>query len=115
MRRVWIVLLIALTCFRAWAGEAMAGQMLAHELAGAQPAVAVAAMQDCPHHAAVQDDGVADPSGCSGCAQCDACSLHALTAVAPSAFPAALEAHAQAAPVPYHSVDAPRGHKPPIG
>jgi hypothetical protein len=74
MRIRVILLLVAALLFKGWAGEAMAGQMIAQQLAQAD---VVAMHAECPGHAA-QHEGEMDTASCE---QCQACSLHALPAL----------------------------------
>ena len=74
--RIWLlVILIALLPLRSWAGDAMAGQLLAQQLAAATQAEAAAPMADCPGHAAMDAADAGTDAGASACCeQCQLCS-----------------------------------------
>lgn len=119
MRRLLPLVLIAVLCLRAWAGEAMAGQMLAQQVA----AVAVGQMQtaapdaarhgpDCHDTAALQE-GTAD-AHCASCVQCQDCSLNVLPAVVPDTTATLPHAPAASAAASFASAEPARGLKPPI-
>jgi hypothetical protein len=82
MPRRLLLLLVAALLLRGWAGEAMAGQMLAQQLQAAATVQELAAHPaDCPFAAeAAADADAASLAACS-CLQCDDCSLNALPAV----------------------------------
>jgi hypothetical protein len=125
MRRWFILVLIALLPLRGWAGEAMAGEMLAQHLiatknAAASPASTGASEhKDCMGHAtsAAPEAEVASPQPGSGptCAQCQAYSSFALALPPAIVLPplAATAAPGQAASH-FASADVARGFKPPI-
>jgi hypothetical protein len=112
MRRIVLVLMIALLPLRMWAAEDMAARM------AVQPPAAAAAMDaampaDCPMLHAQADDG--SPSQQAG--HCMACQLCAATA-APST-PVVSRGPAPGAPPPilaarFTSADVRHMHKPPI-
>jgi hypothetical protein len=108
--------LVAVLVLRGWVGEAMAGQMLAMELATAQASAQMAAMPDCPGHAAM--DAAADDAGqgmnCGSCLSCQACSLNALPTAAVAAAPSMIHAHPPSERVLFASAPAAPGFKPPI-
>lgn len=118
MRRSVLLILVAVLCLRVWAGEAMAGHMLAQQVAAAAAsAEPVSAMAehgpDCPGASA--DAGPATGhADCGSCLSCQDCSLNAMT----MAFGAQLFAH-PAPPTParhfyFASADPRPGFKPPI-
>jgi hypothetical protein len=120
MRRSVLLVVIAVLCLRVWVGEAMAGHMLAQQIAGALPASAAAVSPDAAEHgpdcpgAAMDEAATAGHAECGSCLSCQDCSLHAMTV----AFEAQLFAH-PAAPMPagtfsFGSNDLRPGHKPPI-
>lgn len=113
MPRRLLLVLVAVLLLRGWAGEAMAGQMLAQQLQAAATAQELAAHPpDCPFAAAAADE-VDAPSACS-CLQCDDCSLNALVVpLLPHAEPLAATPLAPR-PLAFASAEPIRGLKPPI-
>lgn len=120
MRRFVLLILVAVLCLRVWAGEAMAGHMLAQQVAAAAasaPAEPAPAMvehaPDCPG-ASADTAPAAGHADCSSCLSCQDCSLNAMT----MAFGAQL--FAQPAPLTparhfyFASADPRPGFKPPI-
>jgi hypothetical protein len=102
MHRWLLLLMIALLPLRGWVGDAMAGEMIAQQMGGAQQATSharamhVAAQppherdhqgRDCMEHAqtpsgdsgATKGERQGEVSPCSTCASCQACSSPALT------------------------------------
>ena len=111
MRRRLVFLMIALFLLRGWVGDAMAGQMLAHEVAASAQAAAGTPEPmvhgiDCP--------GAAEASGPS-CDMCQACSAIAAQPVAGRCAPARLPQPVPAMDaVAFASAEALQGFKPPI-
>ena len=117
MRRWLLFTLIAVLCLRAWAGEVMAGQMLAQHLHAATVAAAQAEgghAPDCMASMAGQEGDAADGMACGSCLHCQDCSITALPAVAPAvqaALPQAPQTHARVA---FASAEPLQRLKPPI-
>jgi hypothetical protein len=119
MRHRLLILMVILLSLRGWVGEAMAGQMLAMEVAAAQatmqPAHEQVAMPDC--HMALEAASPGDANDgmvCGSCLTCQACSLNALPV---AAIPAAGRmVHALPPPVQarFASAQPVPGFKPPI-
>lgn len=133
MRRWLLIVMIALLPLRVWAGDVMAGQMLAQQL-GAINSVAISAHPeqtaghfhsemapqahaDCLGHAAVADDTDEAAAGmdCSTCVACQVCHSVALMVVPAqqAALPAWHDAPASRA-LPFASAPVALGFKPPI-
>ena len=132
MRRLLLILMIALLPLRGWAGDAMATGMAAGQIAQLQvatksiathahPAGAkadfyhqMAALPDCAGHDAGDGDHAGD-SHCNTCSACQACHTVALTHSAPDVAPVS---HAFALPYSaadqFASADAALRQKPPI-
>lgn len=116
MRRWLLFTLIAVLCLRAWAGEAMAGQMLGHQLHAAA-AAAQAATVHSPDCMAAMADEERDTSGglvCGSCLHCQDCSITALPAVAPTVAAALPHAPRDHSRVAFASALPLQGLKPPI-
>lgn len=116
MRRWLLFTLIAVLCLRAWAGEAMAGQMLAHALHSATMAAAQSEAVHGPDCMAAMADEERDAGGpaCGSCLHCQDCSITALPAVAlamADPLPHAPRVHVHAA---FASAEPLPGIKPPI-
>lgn len=119
MRRRLLILMVVLLCLRGWVGEAMAGQMLAMQLASAQanaqPAEIPVAMPDCQMamDTAAQTDSGGGMS-CGSCLSCQACSLNALPTAAPAVSASVAHARPLAERVQFSSAPPAPGFKPPI-
>lgn len=132
LRSLFLALLIVLLPVRGWVGDAMAGQMLAQQVAASQ---SVASTPDSTrtgghfgHEMAVETDAMpcpdhaaADPhhppgKACAGCTSCDVCHTVALAPPALLALPGAAPG-APAATTVWRpaSVDTRTLDKPPIG
>jgi hypothetical protein len=113
MHRRLLLVLVAVLLLRGWAGEAMAGQMLAQQLQAAAVAQQVAAHPpDCPFAAAANNE--AEAAVACSCLQCDDCSLNALVVPhLPHAEPLAA-APLASKPLAFASAEPVRGLKPPI-
>jgi hypothetical protein len=118
MRRWLLFTLIAVLCLRAWAGEVMAGQMLAQQLhaatAAAQQAEPMQHGPDCMAAMAEADQATDDGVACGSCLHCQDCSLTALPVLAPAlqaALPHAPRAHVHVA---FASAEPAQRLKPPI-
>jgi hypothetical protein len=116
MRRWLLFTLITVLCLRAWAGEVMAGQMLAHQL---HAATIAAAQADAAHGpdcmaAMAQDEQQADGMTCGSCLHCQDCSITALPAMAPAIAAALPHAPRDHALVSFASTEPAPGLKPPI-
>lgn len=130
MRRWLPFLLVLLLSLRGLVGDAMAGQMMAQQLAGphAAPAAAAQAMagHDCDSHGHAQAAGAqpqaGDPShsptpeDCPTCASCQVCSSLAMSA-SPVVTPAlpAVRSQPQQASASYPSAEPALAFKPPRG
>lgn len=136
MRRWLLLLMVVLLPLRAWAGEAMAGQMLQAALPPAQHAGQPLAAPGAGHHAqaaptahhdcdealpaaAAQPHHGQDAAGmddCPTCAHCQACSAVALSPPEPLA---AVSSFTQARPLggagAHASAEQPHAFKPPRG
>ena len=100
MARWILVLMIALLPLRGWVGDAMAGEMLQKQVAGASIAAqapaatlpAPAEHADCMGHTA-PPAGEPQSADCPTCASCQACSALAMSAPDAAAAPAFAIAH----------------------
>lgn len=110
VKRRFLFLLVAVLLLRGWAGEAMAGQMVAAQLQAMTTAQQVHG-EDCAE--AMADEAADALADCASCVQCHDCTLNALPAVAAPAQGAL--PHALIAPPPpaYASADSRQGFKPP--
>lgn len=117
MRRWLLFTLIAVLCLRAWAGEVMAGQMLAQHLHAATVAAAQADgghTPDCMASMADQEGDAADGMACGSCLHCQDCSITALPAVAPAVQAALPQAPQTQVRVAFASAEPLQRLKPPI-
>jgi hypothetical protein len=114
MRRRMLFVLALVLLLRAWAGEVMAGQMLAHQLQAAANLAQVVHPSDCPGAALMEAAPDQSESTCGSCLQCQDCSMNALPslatrpaqAIAPQPDATMRLAFSSAEPLP--------GFKPPI-
>jgi hypothetical protein len=114
MRRSVLLVVIAVLCLRVWVGEAMAGHMLAQQIAGAMPAAEAAEHgPDCPG-AAMDESKPAGHAECGSCLSCQDCSLNAMTMAFEAQLFARPTAPVRAGAIAFGSNDPRRGHKPPI-
>lgn len=110
MRRILLLLVIALLPLRAWAGDIMATEMaaLAGNPVAAMPCHDAAANDDMPLHDKA-------PTHASVCAHCDVCHAVAFISFDAPALPHAPGLTRSApARVDFHSAALARGLKPPI-
>ena len=112
MRRVFLILMIALLPVRGWATDMMGVVMAAQELSGAETAFSMSA--DCPMGATqTPDDGASDTH--QGCATCQLC-MALFTANTPVivnivSLPQAPQGRAS---ISFTSAERAPGFKPPI-
>lgn len=114
MRRRMLFLLALVLLLRAWAGEAMAGQMLAQQLQAASAAVAAVHPPDCPGAALMDATADTGEMKCGSCLQCQDCSLNALPSLPAVTAHAAKPRPATTVPRAFSSAEARPGFKPPI-
>lgn len=110
MKRRLLVLLVLVLLVRGWAGEAMAGQMLASQLQAMATAHEMHG-EDCAQ--AMADEAADALEDCASCVQCHDCTLNALPAVAAQADAQLPHALAASAPPAYASAEPRQGYKPP--
>jgi cytochrome c553 len=110
MKRRFLFLLVAVLLLRGWAGEAMAGQMLATQLQALATAQQVHG-EDCAE--AMVDEAADALADCASCVQCHDCTLNALPAMAAQAHPELPQALIAAPPPAYASAEPRQGFKPP--
>jgi hypothetical protein len=113
MHRRLLLVLVAVLLLRGWAGEAMAGQMLAQQLQAAASAHELATHPpDCPFAAAADDE--AEAAVACSCLQCDDCSLNALVVPRLTQAEPLAAAPLATSPLAFASAEPVRGLKPPI-
>lgn len=106
MHRWVLVLMLVLLPLRGWAGDAMAGRMLAQEAAGSHE------MAECMGHGEPAHSGAAaHPSPCIDCPLAAVALLPALPGKAPTSF---APPRPGAGPAGFSSADLPPRFKPPI-
>jgi len=137
MHRWFLIVMIALLPLRGWAGEAMAGEMIARQVAAVQdvavatmdfqpipervagdighraPGEAATPMADC--HGAAVPPAASAHDGCGACSACQACQSAAF--VMPSVrvtMGSAARLAPPVAPARFASAEPTRGFKPPI-
>lgn len=124
MSRWFVVLMIALLPLRGWVGEAMAGQMIAQQLAAVAQATtpaddaATGAHTDCHGQVTADAPPAAEASSSMDCGSCTSCQVchsvamaaPALTAAAPLQPHPALPAYGRQ----FASAERSPGFKPPI-
>jgi hypothetical protein len=125
MRRLLIVLMIALLPLRTWAGDVMGVDMAASALAGASsavaahhPAAATVAMEtaasDCDGHADASPSAAAQ-AHCKTCVTCQICHSVAVLMLTPGVMPQLLVPLVPATGTPHFtSAERALGQKPPI-
>lgn len=111
MHRRLLLLLVAALLLRAWVGEAMAGEMLAHQLHAPATQAVLAHGPDCANAAADEDDGDA---ASMASLHCQGCTLNALPAMALPIAPSLPAPGFDELAPRFASAEALRAHKPPI-
>lgn len=110
MKRRLLLLLVAVLLLRGWAGEAMAGQMLATQLQAMATAHQMHG-EDCAE--AMADEAADALADCASCVQCHDCTLNALPATVAQGQAELLHALAATPPPAYASAEPRQGFKPP--
>jgi hypothetical protein len=114
MRRRMLFVLALVLLLRTWAGEAMAGQMLAHQLQAATSVAAVVHGPDCPGAALMEAATDKSESTCGSCLQCQDCSMNVLPSLPASTAQAIAPQPETPVRLAFSSAEPLPGFKPPI-